>query len=37
MGMGLEKVLLVMLKPVLPGALPAASLWPWLWRLARWW
>ncbi|WP_406670528.1 putative ABC transporter permease subunit YbbP [Raoultella terrigena] len=33
MGMGLEKVLLVMLKPVLPGALPAASLWPWLWAI----
>ena len=33
MGMGLEKILLVMLKPVLPGALPAASLWPWLWAI----
>ncbi|MFB5078907.1 putative ABC transporter permease subunit YbbP [Raoultella sp. C349492] len=33
MGMGLETILLVMLKPVLPGALPAASLWPWLWAI----
>ncbi|ROP49887.1 putative ABC transport system permease protein [Enterobacter sp. BIGb0383] len=31
MGLLFEQVLLVLLKPVLPVALPAASLWPWLW------
>lgn len=30
-GMGFEELLLSMLKPVLPGELPAASAWPWLW------
>lgn len=30
-GLLFEQVLLVLLKPVLPVALPAASLWPWLW------
>ncbi|WP_017346784.1 putative ABC transporter permease subunit YbbP [Pantoea sp. A4] len=30
-GQGVEAALLVMLKPVLPAALPAASGWPWLW------
>ncbi|MDF7660467.1 ABC transporter permease [Erwiniaceae bacterium L1_54_6] len=33
LGQGIEVILLVMLKPVLPAALPAASLWPWLWAL----
>ncbi|TLV23851.1 ABC transporter permease [Klebsiella indica] len=33
MGVGLENILLVMLKPVLPTALPAASGWPWLWAI----
>ncbi|HEY4468219.1 MAG TPA: putative ABC transporter permease subunit YbbP [Klebsiella sp.] len=33
MGVGLEYILLVMLKPVLPAALPAASGWPWLWAI----
>ncbi|WP_416413000.1 putative ABC transporter permease subunit YbbP [Pantoea sp. App145] len=33
LGQGIEVILLVMLKPVLPGALPAASFWPWLWAL----
>ena len=28
-----ENVLMVLLKPVLPAALPPASLWPWLWAL----
>ncbi len=32
-GMGFEVVLLRMLKPVLPGELPAASAWPWLWAI----
>ncbi|SFN35989.1 putative ABC transport system permease protein [Izhakiella capsodis] len=32
-GKGVEALLLVMLKPVLPGVLPAASGWPWLWAL----
>lgn len=32
-GQGVEALLLVMLKPVLPAALPAASGWPWLWAL----
>ncbi|WP_330983189.1 MULTISPECIES: putative ABC transporter permease subunit YbbP [Enterobacterales] len=31
MGLVFEKVLMVLLKPVLPAALPPASLWPWLW------
>lgn len=31
MGLLFEHVLMVLLKPVLPAALPAASLWPWLW------
>jgi putative ABC transport system permease protein len=33
LGQGIEVILLVMLKPVLPAALPAASFWPWLWAL----
>jgi putative ABC transport system permease protein len=33
MGVGLEHILLLMLKPVLPVALPAASGWPWLWAI----
>ncbi|MGL4724473.1 MAG: putative ABC transporter permease subunit YbbP [Scandinavium sp.] len=31
MGLLFEKVLMVLLKPVLPAALPPASMWPWLW------
>lgn len=33
MGLLFEKLLMVMLKPVLPAALPPASLWPWLWAI----
>ncbi|KFC91259.1 putative ABC transporter permease subunit YbbP [Leclercia adecarboxylata] len=33
MGLLFEKVLMVLLKPVLPAALPPASLWPWLWAV----
>jgi len=33
MGMLFERVLMVLLKPVLPAALPPASLWPWLWAI----
>ncbi|MDM9674449.1 ABC transporter permease [Raoultella planticola] len=33
MGAGLEQILLLMLKPVLPVALPPASCWPWLWAI----
>ena len=33
MGLLLEKALLLMLKPVLPAALPPASDWPWLWAI----
>ncbi len=32
-GKGFEEILLRMLKPVLPGALPAASGWPWVWAV----
>ena len=32
-GMGFEVLLLRMLKPVLPGELPPASAWPWLWAV----
>ncbi|ATZ10941.1 putative ABC transporter permease subunit YbbP [Erwinia amylovora] len=32
-GLGFETLLLGMLRPVLPGELPAASGWPWLWAL----
>lgn len=32
-GRGFEVILLQMLKPVLPGELPAASGWPWLWAV----
>jgi putative ABC transport system permease protein len=32
-GLLFEKLLMVMLKPVLPAALPPASLWPWLWAM----
>ncbi|MEW5558998.1 putative ABC transporter permease subunit YbbP [Enterobacter asburiae] len=31
MGRVFENILMVLLKPVLPAALPPASLWPWLW------
>ncbi|MRS15610.1 FtsX-like permease family protein [Enterobacteriaceae bacterium RIT691] len=31
MGLLFENVLMMLLKPVLPAALPPASLWPWLW------
>ena len=30
-GLLFEQVLMILLKPVLPAALPPASLWPWLW------
>lgn len=33
MGLLFEQVLLILLRPVLPAALPAASLWPWLWAV----
>lgn len=33
MGLLFESVLLTLLKPVLPAALPAASAWPWLWAV----
>ncbi|WLS77944.1 putative ABC transporter permease subunit YbbP [Erwinia pyri] len=33
MGMGFEVLLQQMLKPVLPGELPPASAWPWLWAI----
>ncbi|WLI78864.1 putative ABC transporter permease subunit YbbP [Kosakonia sp. H02] len=33
MGLLFEKVLMVLLKPVLPAALPPASGWPWLWAV----
>ncbi len=32
-GLLFEKLLMVLLKPVLPAALPPASLWPWLWAV----
>ena len=32
-GMGFEALLLRMLRPVLPGELPPASIWPWLWAI----
>jgi putative ABC transport system permease protein len=32
-GLLFEKILMVLLKPVLPAALPPASLWPWLWAM----
>ena len=32
-GLLFERVLVVLLKPVLPDELPPASLWPWLWAL----
>lgn len=32
-GLLFERVLVVLLKPVLPSELPPASLWPWLWAL----
>ncbi|ADO49543.1 putative ABC transporter permease subunit YbbP [[Enterobacter] lignolyticus] len=31
MGLLFEHILMALLKPVLPAALPPASLWPWLW------
>ena len=31
LGLGFEALLLQMLRPVLPGELPSASGWPWLW------
>jgi putative ABC transport system permease protein len=33
MGLLFESVLMILLKPVLPAALPPASLWPWLWAI----
>ena len=33
MGLLFESILLTLLKPVLPAALPAASAWPWLWAV----
>lgn len=33
LGMGFERLLLTMLRPVLPGELPAAGIWPWIWAL----
>ncbi|HGH3370609.1 TPA: putative ABC transporter permease subunit YbbP [Kluyvera cryocrescens] len=33
MGLVFESILLTLLKPVLPAALPAASAWPWLWAV----
>nr|WP_318382586.1 putative ABC transporter permease subunit YbbP [uncultured Enterobacter sp.] len=32
-GLLFERVLMLLLKPVLPAALPPASLWPWLWAV----
>ncbi len=32
-GLALERLLLLVLKPVLPAALPPASGWPWLWAV----
>ncbi len=32
-GLLFEKILMLLLKPVLPAALPPASLWPWLWAV----
>ncbi|WP_318366668.1 putative ABC transporter permease subunit YbbP [Enterobacter sp.] len=32
-GLLFERVLMILLKPVLPAALPPASLWPWLWAV----
>lgn len=33
LGLLFEKVLMLLLKPVLPTALPPASYWPWLWAI----
>lgn len=33
LGSGFEQILMIMLRPVLPGQLPAASLWPWVWAI----
>ncbi|WP_039056153.1 putative ABC transporter permease subunit YbbP [Enterobacter sp. Bisph1] len=33
LGLTFESLLMVLLKPVLPTALPPASLWPWLWAV----
>ena len=33
LGAGFEALLLRMLRPVLPGELPAAGIWPWIWAL----
>ncbi|WBG90078.1 putative ABC transporter permease subunit YbbP [Pantoea piersonii] len=33
LGLGVEALLMQMLKPVLPAALPPASGWPWLWAI----
>ncbi|AHG21497.1 sugar ABC transporter permease [Chania multitudinisentens RB-25] len=32
-GLGFERLLIRLLTPVLPGALPAAGAWPWLWAM----
>lgn len=34
LGLAFESLLMVLLKPVLPAALPPASLWPWLWAVS---
>jgi len=33
LGLGFEALLLQMLKPVLPAALPPSGIWPWLWAI----
>jgi putative ABC transport system permease protein len=33
LGLGFEKILMMLLKPVLPVVLPAASAWPWVWSI----
>ncbi|GLR10110.1 ABC transporter permease [Mixta theicola] len=33
LGTGFERLLIIMLRPVLPGELPAAGVWPWIWSL----
>lgn len=32
-GLAFERLLMLLLRPVLPAALPPASLWPWLWSV----
>ncbi|MFS2225188.1 putative ABC transporter permease subunit YbbP [Pantoea sp. B65] len=33
LGLGFEAVLLQMLKPILPAALPPSGIWPWMWAI----